>query len=190
MDLAVNKDVQDAILKDPVRSKIVDIIDIEQWFYHNKGEYAPAGGVNMAQRQYLRKIRTGGARFEDVYRAVNEYRTQYPDKAVIYSAQKYPEMGWASLLAGGSCAAIPIKDNDFLKVLATMRPRKTENAYLLEGPKDILCYKDQNNDTPLTLQGKYTLYEIDEKSGSITKKRVIKGDIPLKKKGIYWLRKK
>ena len=190
VDLAVNKDVQDAILKDPVRSKIVDIIDIEQWFYHNKGEYAPAGGVNMAQRQYLRKIRTGGARFEDVYRAVNEYRTQYPDKAVIYSAQKYPEMGWASLLAGGSCAAIPIKDNVFLKVLATMRPRKTENAYLLEGPKDILCYKDQNNDTPLTLQGKYTLYEIDEKSGSITKKRVIKGDIPLKKKGIYWLRKK
>lgn len=66
VDLAVNKDVQDAILKDPMRSKIVDIIDIEQWFYHNKGEYAPPGGVNMAQRQYMRKIRTGGARFEDV----------------------------------------------------------------------------------------------------------------------------
>ena len=28
VDLAVNKDVQDAILKDPMRSRIVDIIDI------------------------------------------------------------------------------------------------------------------------------------------------------------------
>ena len=83
VDLAVNKDVQDSILKDPKRSKIVDIIDIEQWFYHNKGEYAPPGGVNMAQRQYMRKIRTGSARFEDVYRAVSEYRKQYPDKADI-----------------------------------------------------------------------------------------------------------
>ena len=78
VDLAVNKDVQDSILKDPKRSKIVDIIDIEQWFYHNKGEYAPPGGVNMAQRQYMRKIRTGSARFEDVYRAVSEYRKQRP----------------------------------------------------------------------------------------------------------------
>lgn len=108
VDLAVNKDVQDAILEDPVRSKIVDIIDIEQWFYHNKGEYAPQGGVNMAQRQYMRKIKTGSARFEDVYRAVSEYRAKY-NKAVIYSAQKYPELGWASLMAGGSCAVIPVK---------------------------------------------------------------------------------
>ena len=82
VDLAVNKDVQDAILEDPVRSKIVDIIDIEQWFYHNKGEYAPQGGVNMAQRQYMRKIKTGSARFEDVYRAICEYRAKY-NKAVI-----------------------------------------------------------------------------------------------------------
>ena len=49
VDLAVNKDVQDAILKDPVRSKIVDIIDIEQWFYHNKGEYAHGSTSVYAQ---------------------------------------------------------------------------------------------------------------------------------------------
>ena len=134
VDLAVNKDVQDAILKDPMRSKIVDIIDIEQWFYHNKGEYAPPGGVNMAQRQYMRKIRTGGARFEDVYRAVREYRTQYPGKAVIYSAQKHPEMCWASLMAGGSCAAIPVSDQAFLYELSQMSPCSAEEGtYLLKG---------------------------------------------------------
>ena len=49
--LAVTKDVQDSILNDPIRSKIVDIIDIEQWYNHQKGQYAPPGGMNMAPRQ-------------------------------------------------------------------------------------------------------------------------------------------
>ena len=112
--LAVTKDVQDSILNDPIRSKIVDIIDIEQWYNHQKGQYAPPGGMNMAPRQYMRKIRGGSVRFDDVYRAVAEYRTSYPDKAVIYSAQKYPEMGWAALMAGGSCANVPVNDKMFL----------------------------------------------------------------------------
>ena len=132
--LAVNKDVQDAILADPVRSGTVDIIDIEQWFYHNKGEYAPPGGVNMAPRQYMRKIRTGSARFEDVYRAVSEYRTRYPNKAVVYSAQKAPEMGWAALMAGGSCAAVPVNDRSFLYEVTQMTPQKpADGVYLLAG---------------------------------------------------------
>ena len=80
--LAVTKDVQDSILNDPIRSKIVDIIDIEQWYNHQKGQYAPPGGMNMAPRQYMRKIRGGSVRFDDVYRAVAEYRTSYPDKEI------------------------------------------------------------------------------------------------------------
>ena len=190
VDLAVNKDVQDAILKDSKRSKVVDIIDIEQWFYHNKGEYAPPGGVNMAQRQYLRKIRTGGVRFEDVYRAVGEYRTAYPDKAVVYSAQKHPEMGWAALMAGGSCANIPVKDEAFLKSIASMKPRKTDDALLLEGANDIVVYKLTDKNFPLTLNDTYQLYQIHEKTGEITKLRRLKAPITIEGKGIFWLRKK
>ena len=185
IDLAVNKDVQDAILRDPVRSSVVDIIDIEQWFYHDKGEYAPPGGVNMAQRQYLRKIRTGGARFEDVYRAVSEYRAQYPDKAVIYSAQKHPEMCWAALMAGGSCAAIPVTDETFLKELSSMQPVRHQDNYWLEGPRGKVCYKI--TDTPLSLseEGDSVLYKIDEKSGQITPQR----DKQMTGKGVFWIRK-
>jgi len=193
VDLAVNKDVQDAILKDPIRSKIVDIIDIEQWFYHNKGEYAPPGGVNMAQRQYLRKIRTGSVRFEDAYRAVAEYRQQYPDKAVIYSAQKHPEMCWASLMAGGSCAAIPITDHHVLQQIATMQPAAcpAEGVYLLQGPEGMLFYK--LSDAPHTValdKGTYLVEQVDEKTGSVTRLQSAKHEVTLKGKSVFLIRKK
>ena len=191
VDLAVNKDVQDAILEDPVRSKIVDIIDIEQWFYHNKGEYAPQGGVNMAQRQYMRKIKTGSARFEDVYRAICEYRAKY-NKAVIYSAQKYPELGWASLMAGGSCAVIPVKDETFLSSISSMKPEKMEDYYLLKSAEGMVVYLPQNGEKNITLPSKdtYILYQIDERTGQIRRIGNVKNDVKLKEKGIFWLQKK
>ena len=192
VDLAVNKDVQDAILNDPVRSKIVDIIDIEQWFYHDKGEYAPPGGVNMAQRQYMRKIRTGSARFEDVYRAVSEYRQQYPDKAVVYSAQKAPELCWAALMAGGSCAAIPVRDNAFLEELSQMTPRPSDQSgrYQLEGPNGYLVYNDTADFTIELKPGKYMLYQIEAKSGAITYLRDVTESVPLSSHHIWWLKRK
>ena len=186
IDLAVNKDVQDAILKDPKRSKVVDIIDIEQWFYHNKGEYAPPGGVNMAQRQYMRKIRTGSARFEDVYRAVSEYRSQYPDKAVIYSAQKAPELCWASLMAGGSCAAIPVKDETLLKTITTMQAdssQASKGIYRLTGTQDELIYNDTDNALPV--DKKLKIVSIDMKSGALTQQKQ-RGSIA---KGLFWLKR-
>ena len=192
VDLAVNKDVQDAILKDPVRSKIVDIIDIEQWFYHDKGEYAPEGGVNMAPRQYARKIRAGSVRFEDVYRAVSDYRQQYHDKAVIYSAQKAPELCWASLMAGGSCAAIPVTDKAFLEELSLMAPHASgqSGVYSLAGPNGFLVYNDA--DYTLDLQpGKYMLYQIDAKTGNIRYLRdVTESSIQLSGHSVWWLKKK
>ena len=191
VDLAVNKDVQDAILKDPVRAKVVDIIDIEQWFYHNKGEYAPPGGVNMAQRQYMRKIRTGGARFEDVYRAVSEYRNQYPDKAVIYSAQKHPEMCWASLMAGGSCAAIPVRDQALLYELSLMHPCQPEAGYYqLEGQNGWLIYNESGTWRKDVGKNKYFLYAVDDEMGEISLLKEVSGVLEIPDKGIFWLSKK
>ena len=190
VDLAVNKDVQDAILNDPVRSKVVDIIDIEQWFYHHRGEYAPPGGVNMAQRQYMRKIRTGGARFEDVYRAVNEYKQRFPAKAVIYSAQKFPELGWASLMAGGSCANIPVKDLTFLRSIATMQPEVTDGGYLLKSDDALLLYRSESAPTTIHIPYQGTLYQVDEKTGTITRIKAVKDTVPLLRKGIFWIVKK
>jgi hypothetical protein len=186
VDLAVNKDVQDAILKDPKRSKIVDIIDIEQWFYHNKGEYAPPGGVNMAPRQYARKIRTGSTRFEDVYRAVSEYRLQYPDKAIVYFAQKAPEMSWASLMAGGSCTNISIKDEALLKAIATMQVDNSQagkGIYRLYGSQDELIYNDTDNTLPV--DKKLKVVKIDMRNGKLSPLKE-RGNLP--GKGLFWLK--
>lgn len=191
VDLAVNKDVQDAILADPQRSKVVDIIDIEQWFYHNKGEYAPPGGVNMAQRQYMRKIRTGSARFEDVYRAVSEYRSQYADKAVVYSAQKHPEMCWASLMAGGSCAAIPVTEPAFLYEVAGMKPARQGDAYLLQGDRGYVVYQEGEGSVSLDLgSAQYTLYRVDAKTGAVSRLHDATGPTDIKGSGVFWLSKK
>ena len=189
--LAVNKDVQDSILADPVRSKVVDIIDIEQWFRHNKGEYAPPGGVNMAPRQYQRKIRTGSARFEDVYGEVQEYRRRYPEKAVVYSAQKAPELCWASFMAGGSCAAVHITDPQLLGDLTAMSPRECPGGYLLEGANGWLVYKDSDEaDLLLPLEkGTYTISEINAATGSIGKRTRVKESVVIEGKGVYWIKK-
>ena len=64
----------------------------------------------MAPRQYMRKIKSGNPRFDDVYRAVTEYRQKYPDKAVTYFAKSYPEQAWAIFMAGGSLAGVPVRD--------------------------------------------------------------------------------
>ena len=189
--LAVNKDVQDAILADPVRSKIVDIIDIEQWFYHNKGEYAPPGGVNMAQRQYMRKIRTGSARFEDVYRAVSDHRQQYPDKAVVYSAQKYAELGWASLMAGGSCAAIPVKDQTFLSALSQMKPLHSQSdVYMLQGENGWLVYNNASSYDMNIGNNRYVMYRINDETGEISRLRDVSGILKLQERGLFWIKKK
>ena len=101
--LSCNKDVQDAILQNPELRKVVDIIHIEQWYYTQKGLYAPEGGKNLAPRQYQRRLRPGKVTHDDVFKSVSEYRTAYPEKAVIYSGASAPENGKAVKDAGGSC---------------------------------------------------------------------------------------
>lgn len=195
--LAVNKDVQDSILRDSVRSKVVDIIDIEQWFYHNKGEYAPPGGVNMAPRQYLRKIKAGSPRFEDAFRAVKEYREAYPDKAVVYYAQKYPELCWAVLMAGGSCPAIPVSDAVFLNDVARMQPSGDMAGVctMQDDATGALIYCDADNkEAMLTLPGGvYDIYQIDPLNGNVTlisANQSLPGSYLATGKGITWLKRK
>lgn len=122
--LSTTKDVQDAILADAPRAATVDIIDIRYWHYQANGTaYTPAGGQNLAPRQHARLLNPKRSSFDQVYRAVSEYRRQFPDKAVMYSGDGQEAFGWAVLLAGGSMASIPtVADRQFLKDLPTMKP--------------------------------------------------------------------
>lgn len=121
--LSVTKDVQDAILADPERASVIDLIDIRYWYYQADGSvYAPQGGQNLAPRQHARLLKPKKTSFEQVYRAVAEYKAKFPEKAVIYSSDSNDSFSLAILMAGGSLANYASFDNDILTAAATMKP--------------------------------------------------------------------
>jgi hypothetical protein len=82
--LSAPKDVQDAILADPVRAAVVDVIDLTYWFRTAKGEeFAPRGGQQLAPRQHLRLWKGGRPNADSIRAMAVEYRTKFPGKAVI-----------------------------------------------------------------------------------------------------------
>jgi hypothetical protein len=82
--LSACKDVQDAILADPVRSAVVDVIDLTYWFRTADGsEFAPAGGTTLAPRQHLRLWKGGRPNAASIAAMAREYRAKFPGKAVI-----------------------------------------------------------------------------------------------------------
>lgn len=197
ISLSATKDVQDSVLMDQTLSSVVDIIDIEQWFYHSKGDFTPQGGVNLAPRQYLRKVRVGKVRFEDVYRAVAEYTTRYPDKAVVYYARSYPEMAWAAFMAGASCAAIPVSNQDFLTSVVDMHPvvedlTQPQDCYILAGKSGKVIYTTVAYQLASEDSQKYNVYSIDRETGEMAPLRKLQktaGGTQLSK-GIYFLKQK
>lgn len=142
--LSVTKDVQDSILKIPAYAALIDIIDIRYWHYQADGSvYAPMGGQSLAPRQHARLLKPRKTSFEQVYRAVKEYRDKYPGKAVIYSGDSYPEFAIAAFMAGGSLALLPATtDPELLKAATTMRPVKSGNVdeYVLSDGKRSIVY--------------------------------------------------
>ena len=170
--LSTTKDVQDSILADPARAATVDVIDIRYWYYQEDGEaYAPVGGENLAPRQYERFLKPKRPSFQQVYRAVREYRERYPTKAVIYSAEGSDNFGWAVFMAGGSLADISVSEPGFLASAANMvpvdLPGKPEGVWALGGSKGYIVYTvrgERNFDLP-GVGKKYRLHTIPLQNG-------------------------
>ena len=142
--LSVTKDVQDSILSNPEYASVVDLIDIRYWHYQEDGTpYEPKGGQNLAPRQHARLLKPKKTSFEQVYRAVKEYRDRYPGKAVVYSGDSYSEFGVAAFLAGGSLSVLPENvDKELLKAAAGMKPAASanKNEYVLSDGKNKIIY--------------------------------------------------
>lgn len=142
--LSVTKDVQDSILALPAYAAVVDIIDIRYWHYQADGTaYAPKGGENLAPRQHARLLKPKKTSFEQVYRAVKEYRTKYPTKAVMYSGDNYPEFGIAVLMAGGSMPVLSENiDASILNAATGLKPVSSSNGneYVLSDGKTSIIY--------------------------------------------------
>lgn len=198
------RDVQEAILNDPKRSRTVDAIDIIQWEYNENGSlYAPPGGVSLAGRQYARIMEKKGTSFDQIYRAVSEFHSKYPEKSIVYSSQKSIKYAdWAIFMGGGSLTSIPIlSDQRFLDEALGMQPSVTTHGeykqYILgkkgkgyiifsNAPKFKIDLSDDNSN--------YKLRWIDPDSGKLilAKNRLSGGDVliieaPLQNANIAWL---
>ncbi len=85
--LSCTKDVQDAILADPKRRAVVSVIDLKYWWYTDGRRLRPEGRADLAPYARGNSCVSGRAaslpdECASLARAVREYRTKFPDKAV------------------------------------------------------------------------------------------------------------
>ena len=195
--LSTTKDVQDAILNNPVYEPMIDIIDIRYWHYNTDGLYAPEGGKNLAPRQHARKVKVGKTGYPEAYKSVSEYSEKYHDKAITFNAQNYPDLAWAVFMAGGSVPVLPATDKAFLRAAAQMKVEQTnhENYEKLVNT-DIGCiiYSHSGSVIPVHLfPGMYRLNYINPTTGELAVidkvlkiREVYDLDTLKRPNGIYW----
>jgi hypothetical protein len=175
LGLSAPKDVQDAILADPERSRVVSLIDLKYWWPSEKGLYAPKGGQNLAPRQHLREWRGGGPSAVLTAAMVREWRLRHPDKAIICDFDRMD--GWAFASAGGSFPRLPsTTDARLLAALPRMKPLppalgSSEKQFILAEPgQNYFVYDHDGGDLALDLSGvvnKFKVQRIELSSGKI-----------------------
>lgn len=199
--LSATKDVQDAILDDPVRSKLVEIIDIRYWYFgeNKEGElklYAPEGGKNLAPRQHARLVKPPKETFESVFKSVSDYTTRFPDKAVIYNTPRSSAFGWAVLLAGGSLMDVPAVSHDaFFEEIAKYKTNITypDRFELSEGRNKLIYARaDQLLEIPQqSSDAGLNLYLINKETGQfedlLLPQDEEKWEVELKKGNLLWI---
>jgi hypothetical protein len=180
--LSVTKDVQDAILADPARSSVVDLIDIRYWHFQEDGTaYAPLGGQNLAPRQHARLLKPKKSSFEQVYRAVSTYRNKYPQKAVIYSGDSAESFPWAILLAGGSLPNLNGINKEILSSAAAMKTflpngNNGKQYGLANQGTAYILYNASSDSINLDLSkatGTFSLKVLNSRSGALIKEEKI-----------------
>lgn len=174
--LSVTKDVQDAILADPQRSRLVSAIELKYWWQAKGGLFAPQGGQSLAPRQFERAWRGGRPTAETVAEMVAEYRRRFPDKAVLCPLREAD--GWATLAAGGSLPALPATvDARLLAALPRMQPyelaagRPGRILTLAEPDRQAFAYLPAGGSVTLDLKawaGSFTVHRVELPVGTLT----------------------
>ncbi|MCP5526030.1 MAG: hypothetical protein H7A47_04395 [Verrucomicrobiales bacterium] len=190
--LSATKDVQDAILADPRRGRIVDVIDFRYWWRTDHGEYAPPGGMNLAPRQFERQWRGGRPDDEHLATMAADYRARFPGKPVI---SHFDAAGWAWVCAGGSLPRLPkTTDQGLLAAIPRMRPwievSQPPRRVLREPGRQLLVH----GGGPLDLageEGRFRIHRVDPRTGKVTRGEAITAgrEVSLAPDAILWLTK-
>ena len=167
--LSAPRDVQDAILNDPDRSSVIDVIDFKYWWISPKGVYAPGGGTELAPRQHERQWKGGRPTDETLALMASEYKARFPDKALISSFDK---ARWAWLCAGGSMPVLPVTTDPRLLaaipgyVVDSRNTRPVDRQWALLGPGGGLVYAGSPESLTLDLSGLNGTLRVSEISQS------------------------
>jgi hypothetical protein len=157
--LEATKDVQDAILQDPKRSKHVNIISMKYWCYRPDGSlFAPEGGKNKTFREWIKIISLPGPNAYQNYRQVREYKNKYPDKAVVYSVHDNCDP-WIVTMAGASAATINAPQK-ILESIGDMKPLDI----VLNNKKEVFCLGDNSSN--------FLVYSLNKKSPELDFKNI------------------
>jgi hypothetical protein len=170
--LSATKDVQDAILAEAERSKLVSVVEMKYWWYTDGGAYDPPGGQSLSPRQQQRVWKGKKNRSDSATaRQIREYRNKFPDKAIVCDYDGLD--GWIALAAGAS--APPIKgavNSQLLSALPKMKPyepmstRLASDQYALaEVGQNYLVCSLREPTVKLDLPGgaKYAVHWIDRR---------------------------
>ena len=170
--LSCTKDVQDAILADPQRSRLVELIDFQYWWATSKGLFAPKGGLNLSPRQFERQWRGGRPTDMNLAQMAADYRRLYPEKAILCA---FNQGGWAYLCGGGSLPNLPrTTDARLLAAISRMQPwpagSSTNRWALRESDRQYLIYLGPESATEVDLTaepGEFALHAVDVHTGAV-----------------------
>lgn len=191
--LSCTKDVQDAILTDPLRSVTVDVIDFRYWWRTDKGEFAPPGGKNLAPRQFERQWRGGKPDDASLASMAAAYRAKFPTKPLICD---FDAAGWAWVCAGGSMPRLPkTTDAKLLAAIPQMKPSaelSKDGRWVLRetGKQMLIC--DGSAELDLSNEsGSFRVNVVNPRSGEVTPSETVKagGKVKLPDASVIWLRK-
>ncbi|HKI68958.1 MAG TPA: DUF6298 domain-containing protein, partial [Verrucomicrobiae bacterium] len=196
--LSCTKDVQDAILADPKRNPIVNVICFRYWWQTDKGLFAPKGGQNLSPRQFERKWRGGTPTDENLTAMAAEYRLRFPDKAVIASGEDARFRGsWAFVCGGGSMPDLPkTTDARLLAAIPHMQPWTEVSGHdrwaLREPGKQMLIYSGHGAPIEMDLSAETGIYRVNmvnEYTGRITKGETVRAGqmVKLPAAEVIWL---
>ena len=174
--LATPKNVQDAILADPARAAVVDVICFRYWWRTEQGLFAPPGGENLSPRQSERKWHGGTPGDHDLAQMASEYRFKFPTKAIIASGEDAGLLGsWAFLCAGGSLPDLPgTTDAKLLRAIPDMQAwlaNATQGVWALhQAGAQMLIYNGGDDPAEVDLSaetGTFRARVVDTETGRV-----------------------
>jgi hypothetical protein len=174
--LAAPKNVQDAILADPARAAVVDVICFRYWWQTDQGVFAPKGGESLSPRQFERKWRGGTPGDEDLARMASTYRLRFPKKVILASGEDEALRGsWAFVCAGGSMPDLPARtDPKLLRAIPGMQSWLADAAkgiWALRQPgAQILIYSGGDGPVEVDLSseaGAFRVRAVDSDTGRV-----------------------